>query len=122
MGSVLSFLASSLKQQCLEASCLNNFIIENRLLLLSFGLLFLFGCCSSSVLVLFQNLLQLNEEGNFFGAFQFKSCATTAKVLGDLWIMKTGIDRDFSDEITLKKTMCRLKIWKKIENPPPSLP
>lgn len=36
--------------------------------------------------------------------------------------MKTRIDRDFSDEITLKKTMCRLKVWKKIENPPPSLP
>jgi len=65
-GSVLSLLTSSLKHQCPEAFCLHNFTIENRLLLLSFGLLFFFCCYSSSILVLFQNLLQLNEEGFFW--------------------------------------------------------
>lgn len=31
------------------------------------------------------------KKGFFFGAFQFKSCATTVKLLGVLWIMELGL-------------------------------
>lgn len=76
------------------------------MLLLSFGLLFLFGCCSSSILVLFQNLLQLNEE-TAFGAF-CKTCRSLD--------YEAAIDRDFPLKITLENPKVKLKHLKENKN------